>query len=112
MRIRANVRPEGLKRGTSTKAFYKAIGYKDEHGPDVRDVVGTLTLTITKRDELSFLASMRKFFCSDAEGSLVITLDGKELAAMRREAVDPDLGCDSCDVNEQGHEYDCPAAQC
>lgn len=111
MRIGANVRPQGLKRGVSTKAFYKQIGYKDQHGPDVRDVVGTLTLSVTQRDELAFLAAVREFFCSEGAGSLVITLDGKELASMKREAGDPDLGCDTCDVSEDGHEQDCPNAQ-
>jgi hypothetical protein len=88
MHIKASVRPPGLKRGTTTKAFYKGIGYKDPHGPDIRDVVGTLTLGVTRRDELSFLASLREFLVSDQPGSLVITLGGKELASMTRDAED------------------------
>ena len=84
MRVAANVRPRGLRKGVSTKSFYKGIGYKDPHGPDVRDVVGTLTLSVTQRPELAFLAAMREFFVTDKPCSLAITIDGKVVEEMTR----------------------------
>ncbi len=85
MHITRKLRPSGLKRGLSTKTFYRNVGVKDENH-DIRDVVGTLILSATRPTELSFLADLGAFFCSDKKMALVITdADGKEVASMRRD---------------------------
>lgn len=82
MQIIANVRPKGLKRGISTKRFYKLLGFKDESGPDVRDVVGALTLSARQPSEFIFLAELRKALVSHTSASIVVTVDGKETTRM------------------------------
>jgi hypothetical protein len=84
MRITASVRPQGLKRGVRTESFYRHIGLKDS--PDVRDVVGTLTLSATKGDELQFLAALNKFWRGEGKCSVVIAINGEEYARMDRGA--------------------------
>lgn len=79
MIIRCSTRPRGLKRGTRTEAFYKAIGYKATYGPDIRDVVGTLTLSACRSSETLFLAALARVLAGDNAGSIVIIEeDGKE----------------------------------
>lgn len=58
MLIQGNIRPRGLKPGVRTETFYKAIGLKD--APDLRDVVGTLTVSATRLDDLAFLAALHR----------------------------------------------------
>ncbi len=52
------MRPIGVKKGVSTKSFYKAIGYKKPDELDVRDVIGTLTLSATIPSDTTFLAAL------------------------------------------------------
>lgn len=86
MRIRASIRPQGLRKGLTTKAFYKGICYKNPFGPDVRDVVGTLIMSATRNSDLAFLAAVHQFFITDKAASISIVIDGKEAASMSREA--------------------------
>lgn len=85
MRVEASTRPKGMKKGLRTEAFYKAIGYESECGPDVRDVVGTLTLSVTRANEIFVLAELFNFYRTDAqEKKLTITIDGKETCVVER----------------------------
>ena len=78
MHIEAKLRPRGLKKGVRTEAFYKAIGYKSEYGPDVRDVVGCLTLSATQKDDFLILAQLFKYYRThDKPRSLTINIDGE-----------------------------------
>jgi hypothetical protein len=80
MKIIAKVRPMGLKKGVRTEAYYKALGFKKEY-VDVRDVVGTLTLSASGPKDIEFLAILHRAI-STYDGSFVriFALDGTLLA--------------------------------
>lgn len=83
MLIKASTRPLGLKPGTKTEAFYKASGYKDPHGPDIRDVVGTLTLSARSKVEFILLRDLYRFFADPGLGNLTITINENEITYER-----------------------------
>jgi hypothetical protein len=63
MRITASTRPRGLKKGLTTKKFYRDfLGYKKDEHPDIRDTVGKLELSATCGNDTLLFASLFRLF--------------------------------------------------
>jgi len=85
MRIRASVRPGGLRRGVTTKKWYQALGLKDMHCIDLRDVVGKLELNATGKEDTKVLTMLHKCLAGfpNPEGYVLKIFDksGEEVAS-------------------------------
>lgn len=78
MLITASVRPKGLKRGVTCKAWCKAIGFKEEVG--LHETCGRLELSAAGPQDAAFLHSLNQCFAWGDNYAVIFDKSGKEIA--------------------------------